>query len=165
MPHQSDSSAQREAEPLIRRKVAEHVGKALSPAKLELEGGNLVHVDGASSDETVLVEIFAHQGPLKGGQRHKVAQDALKLITLGRSRPDAQLILAFADEDAASYASKGTWLAEALAMWGIAVLVVELDEAVRAGIRDAQLRQEMGNPVVAPPTATAASVGEKGSAR
>ena len=151
MPHRSDSRAQRDAEPLIREKVARHIGKTLSPATVRLEGGALVQVDGAADDESVLVEIFAHQGSLKGGQRHKVAQDALKLITLGRSRPDAQLILAFADPDAAAYASKGTWLAEALAMWGVSVLVVELDEAVRAGIRDAQVRQEMVNPAAGEP--------------
>jgi hypothetical protein len=155
MPHQSDSSAQRNAEPLIRGKVAEHVGKSLSPATLGLDGGALVQVDGAADDESVLVEIFAHQGPLKGGQRHKVAQDALKLITLGRSRPGAQLILAFADEGAAAYASKGTWVAEALSGWGISVLVVELDQAVRAGIRDAQVRQEMVNPGAVPPASKA----------
>ena len=35
-----------------------------------------------SDDESVLVEVFAHQGQLKGGRRHKIAADALKLITL-----------------------------------------------------------------------------------
>lgn len=152
MAHRSDSRAQRDAEPLMREKVAEHIGKSLSPATVQLESGALVQVDGASDDESVLVEILAPQGPLRGGQRHKVAQDALKLITLGRSRPGAQLILAFADADAAAYASKGTWLAEAVAAWGISVLVVELDQAVRTGIRDAQVRQEMVNPAAATPS-------------
>jgi hypothetical protein len=150
MPHQSDSSAQRDAEPLIREKIAEHIHQELSPATVQLPSGASVQVDGATSDESVFLEIFAHQGPLKGGQRHKVATDALKLITLGRSRPEAQLIIAFGDSEAAAYATKGTWLSEALATWGIAVLVVELDQAVRDGIRAAQVRQEMVNPAAPP---------------
>lgn len=38
-----------------------------------------------------------------------------------------------------------SWLAEALSSWGIEVLVVGLDDAVRAGLRDAQVRQVMVN--------------------
>jgi hypothetical protein len=153
MTHHSDSRIQRDAEPLIRAKVAEHVGRELSPASIPLGHGTKVQVDGVAEDETVFVEIFAHQGPLRGGQRHKVAQDALKLITIGRTHPDAELILAFADDDAAAYASKGTWVAEALSTWGVSVLVVELDESVRDGIKHAQVKQEMVNPAASPPPA------------
>jgi hypothetical protein len=42
-------------------------------------------------------------------------------------------------------------MSDALATWGITVLVVELDNAVRDGIRAAQVRQEMVNPAAAPP--------------
>ncbi len=105
-----------------------------------------MRVDGVDAEKTVFVEIFAHQGPLKGGQKHKVATDALKLITLGRGRPEAQLILAFADEVAAAFATKGTWMAEALAAWVVKVYVVELEGSVSDGIRAAQVRQEMVNP-------------------
>ena len=151
MPHLSDSTIQQQAEPLIREKVADYVRKPLAAATLKLDNGAPVQVDGVSADESVLVEIFAHQGVLKGGQRHKVATDALKLSTLGRSRPDASLILAFADSAAAGFATKGTWMAEALAAWGVQVLVVELDGDVREGIRAAQAQQVMVNPAAAPP--------------
>jgi hypothetical protein len=138
MAHLSDSTVQQEAELLIRHRVAEHVGKAL-------------RVDGVAADESVFVEIFAHQGALKGGQRHKVATDALKLITIGRSRPDAELILAFGD-DAAAFATKGTWMSVALVAWGVKVVVVELDDSVRDDIQAAQVRQVMVNPTtVLPP--------------
>jgi hypothetical protein len=30
----------------------------------------------------VLVEVFAHQGPLKAGQRHKLMSDACKLLAV-----------------------------------------------------------------------------------
>jgi hypothetical protein len=65
-----------------------------------------------SEDESVLVEVFAHQGRLKGGQFHKVARDALKLITLARSREASRLILAFGEEAAACVIGR-SWLAEA----------------------------------------------------
>jgi hypothetical protein len=145
MAHRSDSLEQREAEALIRAKVGEHVGVALSPAAVEIEGGGVVQVDGASPDESVLVEIFARQGLLKGGQRHKVATDAFKLITLRRTRPSARLVLAFADEQAAAFATKGSWQSTALAAWGIEVVVVELEEKMRGSLLAAQLRQEMVN--------------------
>ena len=150
-PHESDSSEQRAAEAMVRAQVAALLGKELRSTRLTLESGAAVEVDGAAEDESVFVEIFARQGALKGAQKHKVATDALKLITIGRSRPGADLVMAFADEQAASYATKGTWMAEALSTWGIDVIVVELEEDVRNGIRAAQARQQMVNPSAVPP--------------
>ncbi len=146
MAHQSDSLEQRTAEPLILAGVSKIVGVDLAPRSLRLERGARADVDGAAADESVLVEIFAHQGRLKGAQFHKVARDALKLITLGRSRPASKLLIAFGDPNAAASVTGASWLAEALATWRIDVLVVELDDAVRAGLRDAQVRQVMVNP-------------------
>jgi hypothetical protein len=149
---QSDSAVQREAEARILQQVSNHFGKELAPRTFEFESGATVKVDGADPDESVLVEIFARHGTLKGGQQKKVSQDALKLITLSRSRPSARLVLAFADEQAAAYATRGTWVSQALAIWGVEVLVVELDHAVRDNIREAQLRQVMVNPAALPPS-------------
>jgi hypothetical protein len=70
----------------------------------------------------------------------------VKLITIGRTHPNAQLVIAFADEDAAAYASRGTWVAEALATWAAQVLIVDIGEELRSEIRKAQLRQVMVNP-------------------
>lgn len=150
-PHQSDSSEQRAAEEMVRAQVAALLGKELRSTRLTLENGAVVQVDGAADDQSVFVEVFGHQGALKGAQKHKVAADALKLITIGRSRPGADLVIAFADEKAAAYATRGTWLAEALKTWGIDVVVVELGEDVRNGIRAAQARQQMVNPSATPP--------------
>lgn len=94
----------------------------------------------------MFVEVFAHQGPLKGGQRHKIAGDVLKLVTLGKARPAARLVLAFADEDAAKQVKNKGWLAEAVVTWGIEVLVIDLPDDVREGLRGAQRRQVMVNP-------------------
>ena len=144
--HQSDSSEQWAAEEGIRAQVAAYLGKELTPATLKLERRATVQVDGADDDESAFVEIFAHKGALKGGQLHKVATDAVKLITIGRSRPNADHFIAFADEKAASYATTGTWMSEALA--------IGLDEGARDGMRAAQGRQQMVNPEApAPPDA------------
>jgi hypothetical protein len=151
MAYDSDSTVQREAEPLILAAVSQLVGQALSPKLVEFESGARVQVDGVDADESVFVEVFAHQGALKGGQQKKVSNDALKLITLGRSRPGARLIIAFADEAAAAYASKGTWVSQALATWGVEVVVVHPDQAIRDGISAAQVRQQMVNPEANPP--------------
>ena len=126
--------------------MAAIIGKELAPATVTFDTGAAVHVDGLAGDGSVLVEIFAHQGKLKGGQQKKVGLDAFKLITLGRSYPKAQLILAFADQEAAGYTLGKGWLAEALTAWKVRVLVVELSEEERERIRAAQVTQEMRNP-------------------
>jgi hypothetical protein len=147
--HQSDSSEQREAEALILAGLMDEFG-VLRPATLKLPGGARVDVDGVAEDESVFVEAFAHQGRMKGSQPKKVAQDALKLITLRRARPQARLVLAFADEVATASVLGGKgWLAEALRTWEVDVRVVPLDEGVRGRIAAAQLRQQMINPPAA----------------
>jgi hypothetical protein len=147
--HPSDSQEQRSAEALILQAVSASVGVELAPRSLRLDGGARADVDGAAPDESVLVEVFAHQGRLKGAQFHKVARDALKLITLGRTRPGSKLIIAFGDSDAAACVNTKSWLAESLRTWGVEVLAVDLDEEVRAGLRSAQARQVMVNPTLA----------------
>jgi hypothetical protein len=41
-----------------------------------------VRPDGVDAERTVFVEVFAHVGKLRGGQRHKVSTDALKLLAI-----------------------------------------------------------------------------------
>ena len=143
--HRSDSAVQRRAEEVIRSQLAALVWKDLAPRIVTFDTGAPVQVDAVAADESVLAEIFARQGKLKGGQQKKVAIDTLKLITLGRSRPSAQLILAFADKEAAAYALGKGWLAEALTTWRVRVVVIEIDDVLRDEIRAAQARQEMRN--------------------
>jgi hypothetical protein len=143
----SESSTQRDAERLILDAVAQSVGAELAPKRLTLNGGAVVDVDGVAPDESVLVEVFAHQGPLKGGQRHKIAGDALKLITIARERkPVPRLLLAFGDPNITTFFAGKSWLAAAINAWQIEIIVAELDDAVREGIRGAQARQVMVNP-------------------
>jgi len=87
--HRSDSGEQRRAEPLILEQVSAHVGKPLAKRIVRLPGGARVEIDGVAEDDSVFAEVFAHVGAVKGGQRHKPAVDALKLITLARQYPNA----------------------------------------------------------------------------
>jgi hypothetical protein len=148
MTHASDSREQRDAEPLILAGVAARLGVKLRPCSLRLPNGARIDVDGAAEDESVFCEVYARQGRLRGAQPKKVASDALKLITLARNHPDARLVLAFSDEAAAACVTGKSWLAETIRVWEIEVVVISLDPTVREGLRDAQARQVMENPVV-----------------
>jgi hypothetical protein len=110
---------------LLLQRVMESVGCHLEPRRVALEGGGVVRIDGIDRDESILVEIFADRGQLKGPQRRRLSQHALKLITLGRTRPAARLIVAVADADVARAARQDGWLAQALASWGVEVLLVD----------------------------------------
>lgn len=141
--HQSDSRAQRDAESLVLAGVSSQLRVPLNQrVRIDLDGAT-VEVDGASSDEAVLVEVFARIGRLKGGQLHKVSTDTLKLVALGETRPEARLILAFADQEAAD--SVVGWRAALLDRRKIDKLVVPLDAEQRAVILAAQERQRMVN--------------------
>jgi len=126
--------------------VAALLGVALAPRRLRLPGGAAVDVDGVADDPPTLVEVYAHQGPLRGAQPKKLSQDALKLITVRETlMPGARLLLALSDDVAAAGVRRG-WIGEALALWGVEVVVVALDAEVTAGLVAAQARQRMVNP-------------------
>lgn len=145
IPHASDSAVQQRAEAVIRDLLAAQLGVPLEPKRLKLEGGSTVHVDAAARDDSVIAEIFARQGQLKGGQQKKVAIDTLKLITLRRVHQDARLVLAFADEEAAHYATCGGWVAQALREWNVEVFILDIPTDLRDEIRAAQTTQKMVN--------------------
>jgi hypothetical protein len=115
---------------------------------MQLPGGARVDIDGVADAPLTFVEVFAHQGALRGGQHHKVSTDALKLITLGRAFPVARLVLAFADAAACRSLLGRSWRAEALKTWGVEVFIAEIDAQTRAGLLSAQKRQKMVNPPV-----------------
>lgn len=141
---QSGSAEQLRAEEEIRKLLSHELGVELAPKRMELSAGTHVDVDGVAPDESLLVEIFAHQGPLKGGQRHKIQGDSLKLITLGKTRPASRLIIALCDQETANGVTG--WLAHTLEAFGVEKRTVNLPPDVRARLLAAQLRQKMVNP-------------------
>ncbi len=130
-PDPSPTDLPRAAEAALVAAAARQLGVPLAARTLALPGGATVDVDGVDAGQSVFVEVFLRQGRLKGPQLDKVARDALKLVTLGRSFTASALVIAFADEAAAASVTGQSWLAEALRAWDVRVLVVPLPDAVR----------------------------------
>ena len=101
---------------------------------------------GSRSDarRTVLVECWAHQGPPKAAQKHKVLADALKLTWIASTLyPRPQLILCLSDPQAAAPFQPGarSWAAQALQDLGIRIEIVDLPDDIRESVVSAQHRQ------------------------
>lgn len=137
-----DSKVQRDAEAVLLAALSASVGVSLAPARVHLPDGTYVECDGVSEDPPVLVEAWAHQGPAKSAQKHKVLADALKLVhvaaSLGRGH---RKILCFSDHEAAKTFQSRTWYAGALRRMDVQVHVVDLPPAWRERIVQAQKRQ------------------------
>lgn len=130
-PTPTPTERQHEAEAIVLAGAAAQFGVPLTGRTLALPGGAQVDVDGVDEAQTVFVEVLLRRGRLKGPQLDKVARDALKLATLGRAFAARRLVIAFADEAAASSVTGQSWLAEALRTWSVEVVVVMLDDGAR----------------------------------
>jgi hypothetical protein len=78
-----DSEEQRGAERVMLDLLGAQPGLELNPATITVPSGERDEVDGADASRTALVECWAHQGPPKSAQRHKVLGDAFKLAWSG----------------------------------------------------------------------------------
>ncbi|SMD27060.1 hypothetical protein SAMN05661093_10657 [Kibdelosporangium aridum] len=92
---------------------------------------------------SILVEAWAHQGPPKVAQKHKVLADALKLLHVAAGLPVApRLVLCLCDSEAAyHFTAARSWAAHALRTFAIDIAVVELPAELKAAVRTAQQRQ------------------------
>ena len=139
-----NSQEQRQAERVMLDLLGVRRGIVLSPRRLTVPSGARVEVDGVDEDRTVLVECWAHQGPPKSAQRHKVLTDALKLSWIGSTlSPRPELILCLCDPAAAAPFLPGarSWAAQALRDLDIRLEIVELPADVMAAVLAAQRRQ------------------------
>ncbi|MFG2054182.1 hypothetical protein ACGFI9_09125 [Micromonospora sp. NPDC048930] len=138
-----DSAVQRYAEGVMLERLADRLGLGLSPRRFVLEDGVRVEVDGADEDLTVLVEVWAHQGPPKPAQKHKVLADACRLMFVASTLPSPpRLVLCLSDPEAAHhFTTARSWAAAALRAFEVEVEVVELAPEVRSEILAAQHRQ------------------------
>jgi hypothetical protein len=139
-----DSAEQRGAERVMLDLLGAQLGRELNPATLTVPSGERVEVDGADSGRTVLAECWAHQGPPKSAQKHKVLADAFKLAWIGTTvYPRPQLILCLSDPLAAAPFLPGarSWSSRALQDNRIEVRVVTLPDDLRQRLLEAQHRQ------------------------
>jgi hypothetical protein len=138
------SREQREAERVMLDLLGLQLGVALEPTRIDVADGTRVEVDGVDADRTVLVECWAHQGPPKVAQKHKVLADTLKLTWVAtKIEPRPRLYLCLADPLAAKpfLPMSKSWAAHALRDLGVIIAVVDLPCEVRDGVRSAQQRQ------------------------
>lgn len=75
-----DSREQREAEAWLINALAEELGINLTKQKWVLDNGSRIELDGFCETPPVLCEVWAHIGPPKSAQKHKVMMDAFKLL-------------------------------------------------------------------------------------
>ena len=110
------------------------LGRNLNPARLTVPSGERVEVDGADADRSILVECWAHQGPPKSAQRHKVLADAFKLTWIATTMyPRPRLIFCLSDPLAAAPFLPGarSWAARAFQDRGVTISVVDLPVDLR----------------------------------
>jgi hypothetical protein len=138
------SREQREAERTMLDILGHQLGLHLEPATIASSSGARIEVDGTDADYSVLVECWAHQGPPKSAQRHKVLADAFKLTWIASTLPTRpRLILCLADPLAAARFMPGSrsWAAQAFDDLRIGIAIVDLPAHVRQRVRAAQHRQ------------------------
>lgn len=142
-PAAGDSREQRHAEQVMLELLGARLGITLVPRRIVLDDGIRVEVDGADAELTVLVEAWAHQGPPKAAQKHKVLADVLKLLHVAATLPVApRLVLCLSDPEAARhFTSARSWAAHALRGFAIEIALVELPADVRTEVLAAQQRQ------------------------
>jgi len=147
-PHPSHSGVQSEAEKATIKLLSVQLGVPLRHEKVMLREGVAVHIDGYhEGPPLILAEVFAHQGPLKSGQRHKLMSDALKLLAASRMlrlEGEATLMLVLTDERAAEDFKRG-WRGAALDELGVEVRLVPLAPETAARVLAAQTTQRMVN--------------------
>jgi hypothetical protein len=99
-----DSAVQRSAEKVMIDLLGSRLSIRLGPRRFDFPGGVRVEIDGADEQLTVLVEAWAHQGPPKSAQKHKVLADTLRLLFVASTLPVApRLVLCLSDPAAARH--------------------------------------------------------------
>lgn len=136
--YDGNSSVQREAEIAIRAALEKELDVSLGPTPGHLG----VKLDGfAGGKRPICVEIWAHQGPAKSAQRHKVMTDMCKMLWVQKKlRTKCRKIFTVADRAAISFLDN-SWQGQFAEAFGIERHVVEMPEEFRERIRDAQKRQ------------------------
>jgi hypothetical protein len=145
--HLSRSDVQTRAEAEIVEALAAELKIELvqKPPDIQLAGGVHIEVDAATPDGTTVVEAYARQGTLMGGQLKKIAEDILKLALLKKEpgREGTTAIIVFASQEA--HDSISGWVLQAAKTFGVWLLVVDISSKLRDEILRAQGHQVMVN--------------------
>ena len=138
-PHPSTSSEQLNAENTIKSELAKLLGVSFVDSPSDLDG---LQLDGyAESEPPILVEVFAHVGSSKSGQKRKLSRDMTKLLLAERRLDCAcRKILAVVDDEAIEYTTRG-WDGEFAREFGIEFVVVPTESDLMLALRKVQDRQ------------------------
>ena len=137
-----DSSEQQSAERWLLDALSQELGAELAKKKLPVDEDSSLQLDGYAETPLILCEAWAHVGAVKGGQKHKVMTDAIRLLFANSlCGGDARLILLFGDQVAARHFQGNSWMARCLSEFGIEVRVIEMSPELKATITTAQERQ------------------------
>ena len=138
-----DSAEQRAAEVVMLEALGNEVGAVLMKRRFRPVQGTWTEVDGVCDDPPMLVEVWAHQGPPRPAQKAKVMTDAAKMVWVEAEffPRGARKMLLLADPAAAAHFRGASWMAAALAHFGIEVRVVDLPPNHLEAVQIAQVRQ------------------------
>jgi len=137
--HPSNSLEQRAAEREILDTLERRLGIRLN---MKVDIDQRVVLDGfANGDVPVCVEVWAHQGPAKGGQRHKVMRDFCKLLLveklLGRR---CRKVFAVCDDKSLAFLTN-SWQGRFAKEFDIETEVLDVCHTTRQKVLAAQKRQ------------------------
>ena len=139
MAHASDSAEQRAIEGEIRTALEVLLAVTFTDPDPRLRGLKLDAF--APGPPPVLVEVFAHVGPSKSGQRHKVANDMAKLLLAERRLGVlCRKVIAVIDRAAVARHERG-WGGEFAKAFGLEAIVVPGFEVRHDAMRAVQARQ------------------------
>jgi hypothetical protein len=143
--HPSNSTVQVAIESECLELVGQELDARLIPEVLKLVDGTEFQVDGVDKAKRVLCEVFSHIGPLKDGQRKKLAKDILRLLVAEHSlQGDWRKVICVVDDPAYRYLTKTSWCSVAAKEFGFQVLKVMPDPKSRLRLNEAQVRQASG---------------------
>lgn len=145
-PHPSDSRVQREAEPIIIKRINNDLSLNLISKKIQIEGVKF-EFDGYSEDPPIICEVYSRIGELKSAQKYKVTKDILKMELFTRmEKRKFRKIFSFVDKVAAKSFQEGkSWVSKIKDVFECEVIVQEIPKSLRSKILSAQERQKMKN--------------------
>lgn len=143
--HPSDSTVQQNMESLIIKVLEDKLGliRGSLLSKRIPVGSTFVEFDGYSKEELIMCEVYAHIGELKGNQPDKAISDAMKMIfaekVIGKS---FRKIFAICDQAVEKQLTSSSWRSMALKEFGIEVIRLDIGEAFKLEIKEAQKLQK-----------------------
>ena len=147
--YKSLSLEQMEAEKIIFSMIEQKMQVKLDQNKKIYLADNAftyIQPDFYSEEELVIGEIFSHMGKNKPAQNNKIANDVLKMLLLEKvTGKQYRKILVVCDEDELKKLTGLSSLAESIRQFGVEVMYVEIDKALRKSLLCAQDRQKMTN--------------------